>query len=356
MRNFFLALLLLAGGAAAAQTELSQYQPGANAEGTVYFLPKTALRIVVMVEKTTYTPGDFCLYASRYLRLNNVKTEPSVDYRVAKLLCTTYGVADKEKAFAVKFNAKSAASNITLADDGVLLAINATAEKPDKPAPFKPAKRPAKPDARQFMSEEILAAGSTAKMAELTAREIYDIRGSKNELNRGEADYMPRDGEQLRIMLDNLDTQDNALTSLFAGTTVKDTIEYTVTLCPDGEIKRQTLFRLSRKRGLVEADDLSGRPFYISVADAKALPQPAPEAEAKKKKKKEDGIYVNVPGKMSVTIYDGAEETASFSLPAAQFGATELLSGDLFNKRYTTHLTLNPATGAVSKLEAEQPE
>jgi hypothetical protein len=42
--------------------------------------------------------------------------------------------------------------------------------------------------------------------------------------------------------------------------------------------------------------------------------------------------------------------------PAAQFGNTELLSAALFNKRYTTHLWLNPLSGAVERLDAEQPK
>ena len=108
------------------------------------------------------------------------------------------------------------------------------------------------------MSQEILAAGSTPKMAELTAREIYDIRDSKNALNRGEADFMPKDGEQLRIMLDNLNTQDRTLSSLFVGTECKDTTEVVFTLCPDMEVNRQVLFRLSKQLGVVDADDLSG--------------------------------------------------------------------------------------------------
>ena len=43
-------------------------------------------------------------------------------------------------------------------------------------------------------------------------------------------------------------------------------------------------------------------------------------------------------------------------MPAAQFGNVELLSGELFNKHYGTHLWLNPVTGAIDKLEAEQPK
>ena len=357
MRKLLFAGLLMLCGGAEAQTEISTYRPGVTPEGAVYFLPKTALRFVVQVEKTTYTPGDFCKYAGRYLRLNDVRTEPATAYRVTSISMTTYGEADKSKGYAVKFNAKSAASNITLADGGTLLAINATARKPEAPQPFKPAAKPAQPSPRSLLSEEVLAAGSTAKMAELTAQEIYDIRDSKNYLNRGEADYMPKDGEQLRIMLANLDKQDRALTQLFTGSETKDTTEYVLTLCPQRGMERMVLFRLSQKLGLVDNDDLSGTPYYISVTDEQNLPETSPEAEtAKKKKDKEDGIYVNVPGKITVTISRGTEVLDSFEANAAQFGYTELLSGELFNKRYTTHLTLNPATGAIDKLEAEQPK
>ena len=349
-------MLLLCAGAQA-QTEISDYRPGVTPEGAVYFLPKTVLRFVVQVEKTTYTPGDFCKYAGRYLRLDNVSDEPATRYRVTSIKMDTYGEADKTKAFAVKFNAKSAASNVALADDGTLLAVNAEPRRLQAPAAFRPAPKPKRPNPRSFLSEEVLAAGSVAKMAELTAQEIYDIRDSKNYLNRGEADYMPKDGEQLRIMLANLDRQDRALTQLFTGTTVKDTAEYVLTVCPQPGMEKQVLFRLSQKLGLVDADDLSGEPYYISVTDEKNLPAAAPEAEGgKKKKDKEDGIYVNIPGKISVTIYKGSAVLDSFDASAAQYGYTELLSGELFNKRYTTHLTLNPATGAIDKLDAEQPE
>ncbi len=345
------------GCGACAQTEISTYKPGVTTEGAVYFLPKTVLRFSVLVEKTTYTPGDFCKYAARYMRLTDVKEETDVSYRIIDIGMTTYGEADKTKAYAVKFNAKSAASNISLANDGTLLAINATPSKIVLPVPFKSAPKPTQQNPRTYLSEDVLTAGSTAKMAELTAQEIFEIRDSKNYLNRGEADYMPKDGEQLRIMLANLDEQDRALTQLFTGTTVKDTMEYTVTLCPQRGMERQVLFRLSQKRGVVDNDDLSGAPYYITVTDEQNLPEMSPEAATNTKKKgREDGIYVNIPGKITVTLYQGAGVYDSYETSAAQYGYTELLSGELFNKRFTTHLTLSPATGAIEKLDAEQPK
>ena len=81
-----------------------------------------------------------------------------------------------------------------------------------------------------------------------------------------------------------------------------------------------------------------------------------PDLDDKKKQKQEQGVYVNVPGKMKATIFNTSENLITTEFPAAQFGNVELLSGVLFNKRYTTRLWLNPVTGAVDRLEAEQPK
>ena len=74
----------------------------------------------------------------------------------------------------------------------------------------------------------------------------------------------------------------------------------------------------------------------------------------KKKKKSEEGIYVNVPGRIRVTVSHGIETLISEELSAGQFGNVELLSEELFNRRYITHISLNPTHGGVEKLESEQ--
>ena len=341
-----------------AQTALSSYQPGQGNDGIVYFLPKTAVRFNILIEKTTYTPGDYCKYAQRYLRMNDVALTPSTTHRILSIKKQTIGVADTTKAYQVKFNPKTVAPNMSLSPDGRLLAINAQAPAETEPALFTPAPKPLPVNPRQYMSEEILSAGSTSKMAELTAHEIYDLRENRNLLIKGQADFMPNDGSQMRLMLSQLETQEKVLLQLFEGTTVRDTVEEVITICPDGPVERQIGFRLSQKLGMVDADDLSGEPYYIKVEDISALP-PAAIVDSKAAKKKpmpESGIYVNVPGKMRVTILRGDDIIDTYECPAGQFGTTELLSGELFNKRYTTHLWLNPATGAVDRLDAEQPK
>ena len=349
------ALALFTSHFSVAQTQIEQYLPGMTTEGAIYALPKTAVRIAVQVEKTTYTPGDLAPYAERFLRLPNVSQEPSTSYRIISISQSAIGVSDSTKYYAIRFNNKTAAINVAKADDGVLLALNAEPRYQSVPDVFKPWPKPEAVNPRNYMNEEILAAGSTAKMAQLTAQEIYDIRSSRSELVKGQADFMPQDGEQMKLMLSQMDQQDRALTSLFAGTTVSDTTETVLTIIADSAMHRKPLFRFSKNFGLVEADDLSGAPYYISIENLTKLP-PVDEKSAKKKKKAAYGLYYNVAGRMRSTIYNANEIADEAEFPAGQFGYVELLSAELFNKHFGTRLWLNPISGDIDKLEAEQPK
>ena len=343
-----------------AQTVSSMYQPGVTAEGAVYFLPKTAVNITIQVEKTTYTPGDFCLYAERYLRIKDVSPTPDVSYRITAIRQEAIAVADTAKRYAVKFDPKTSAANVRLSDNGILLGINTNDEVKDHSLiknnshTSHLSSPTSMPNPRQYMNEETLAAGSTAKMADLTAQDIYEIRESRSMLVRGQADNMPKDGEQLRLMLNQLDVQDRALTSLFTGTLIKDTVEQVFTIIPENSINHEILFRFSKRLGLVDKDDFAGVPYYIDIENLRTVPQPE-SVDPKKKLKPVYGIFVNVPGRLRSSVSDNQAVLISNDFPAGQFGNVELLSGALFNKHYTTHLWLNPISGAIERLDAEQP-
>ena len=340
-----------------AQTVISSYKPGVTSEGAVYYLPKTAIRVTMQVEKSTYTPGEFCKYSEKYLRIKDVPTNASTKYRILSVKQEPFAIADTSKCYAVKFDAKTVACNVRLSNEGILLAINTDAKQQPKSAPAPTQQpRPLKNSPKSYLSEEILSAGSTAKMAELTAQEIYELRESKSMLAKGQADFMPKDGEQLKLMLEELNTQNEALTSLFIGTTENDTTTHMFTYVVDKPTKRDILFRFSPEYGLVDNDDLSGTPYYINIEDLKTVAEPETVDPKKAAKPQQSGIYVNVPGKMRATIFDAKNQIVSNEFAAGQFGNVELLSGVLFNKKYTTRLLLNALTGAVEKLEAEQPK
>lgn len=323
-------------------------------EGTTYYLPKTALNYTLLIERVTTQPGELSMYAGRFLKKDDVVSKATTAYRILKIQMTSVGVADTAKRFTPKIDAKHSINSMKVDEDSrILLAVNAEPKKIEKPAPFFAAPKPLPLNPRDYMSQEILAAGSSAKMAELIAQEIYDIRESKSQLNKGQADFMPKDGEQMRIMLNNLNTQEAALLQMFEGVTEKDTVETTITFVPNKAVDKQVLFRFSKKFGLVDADDLSGEPYYISIEDLHKQVENTAIDTSEKKSKDDAGIYANLPGKIKATLYRSEKQIAEYEVYAAQFGITAPMDNELFSKKLLTSLVYDPTTGHVETISTE---
>ncbi|MBO1363133.1 DUF4831 family protein [Prevotella sp. A2931] len=322
--------------------------------GATYFLPKTAVKFKLLIEKSTYTPGEMANYASRYMKLSNVGMQPQTHYRLVQINFYAVGLPDSTKQFTALIDKKHSIINLDRDENGVLMAVNDKAARITPQQPFRPAPKTAPDNPRDFFTEDILAAANEPRMAELIAQEITDIRESRNLLTRGEAEFMPKDGEQLKIMLAQLARQEKALLQVFQGTTQLDTLEQEVTFIPQKDGEKSLVFRFSKHYGLVDADDLSGKPYFAQVEDLHTLQTIKPLIENDGKKSKDDcGIAVNLPGKIKITLLNVTEPRASFELYAAQFGRVEPLSGELFGKKFTTHLLLDSVTGNVKRLETE---
>lgn len=339
-----------------AQTEVTEFRPGVTLDGVNYFLPKTMFEIIIVAEKAVTTPGEFAAYSDRYLRQPDVPTIESTTWTLKSITLLPYGVPDSTKAYSIQVKAKTVAPLVSLSDEGLLLSINTEAEP--EPAPNLPQRiaAPKPVNGRDFMTHEILSAGSTAKMAQLTAEEIYEIRDSRNALVRGEADNTPKDGAQLKLMLDNLDQQLYALESLFKGQTLTSTEVLTFDFEPNSEEgeQRELLCRFSRRLGLVAPDDLSGEPLWITITPTGNLPQRTDNPDTEKRKQKMDqGIWVNVPSTAKVCISTAQQDLISAEVPICQLGTTEILSDALFNKRADTRVTIHQHTGNVKRLWQE---
>ena len=349
IKKGLIAIGLLASTAVYAQ-DFSQYTPGTLAEGVIYYLPKTQFEIKVKATKVTHTPGELCQYANRYLRLQNVSSQPSEYWELQSVQLQTIGVPDRQKAYGVKLKDKSAASQVELTESGIVKAINTTAPQEKAVLQEKAPEKPMRVDPRSYMTEEILLAGSSNKMAELIAREIYNIRESKNSLTRGQADYMPQDGAALKLMLNNLETQEKALTEMFTGFTERTEHTFTFYVEPEKEMKDQVVFRFSNKLGVLKEDNLAGEPIYITVTNENTLP---PANEEEKAKKKLEGIIYNIPGKASVTIKGNGKQYVSEEVFLTQFGETEVLIDNLFNKKVNTRVIFNTTTGGIVKIDKD---
>lgn len=219
---------ILIATSAYAQTDVSTGIMRGKDYGVTYLLPKTEIEIVVQATKHTYMPGEFCKYADRYLRMNNVSADPNIYWTIDKVQTHVAGVPDKDNVYFVKLKDKTVAPLMELTEDGIVRSINIPLNSHTIPATKITAAAQETIDPRKFLTEEILMASSRAKMAELVAKEIYNIRESKNALLRGEADNMPQDGAQLKIMLDNLNLQERAMTEMFSGTLKEEPQTFTI--------------------------------------------------------------------------------------------------------------------------------
>ena len=338
---------ILIATSAYAQTDVSTGIMRGKDYGVTYLLPKTEIEIVVQATKHTYMPGEFCKYADRYLRMNNVSADPNIYWTIDKVQTPVAGVPDKDNVYFVKLKDKTVAPLMELTEDGIVRSINIPLNSHTIPATKITAAAQEIIDPRKFLTEEILMASSRAKMAELVDKEIYNIRESKNALLRGEADNMPQDGAQLKIMLDNLNLQERAMTEMFSGTLKEEPQTFTIRLTPK-EMNNEVAFRFSKRLGIVANDDLAGEPYYISITDLKTPALPGEDS-----KKKVDGVAYNVPGRAHVILTGNNKKIFDGELPVTQFGTIEYLAPVLFNKNSTIKVLFDTATGGLIKVDRE---
>ena len=262
-------------------------------------------------------------------------------------------IPDSLKQHVVAIDKKHTIFSLKLADNGVLTAINAEPKVQESEPVFVPAMKVKAIDPRNYLSADALSAGSLAKMAEVISKDIYDLRENRKMLASGEAEYMPKDGEQLKTMLATLDKTENALMTFFEGSVIKDTLQQVITFTPEQNVPQSLLFRFSKWLGLVDKDDLAGVPHYINIENLNTLPTLTTAVDGDKKAKEDIGLYVNLAGQARVSIEGEHGSMPTTKVNIAQFGRQEMLSGALLGRKFTSHLVLNPITGNIESLTTE---
>lgn len=349
MKRFFLYALLFATVPCAAQT-VNIFEPGMN-EGVTYSLPDTQLEITVEAECITRTPGEFCRYAERFLRISDAISNESKEWLLSGVSVESYGIPNSQKTYTVALG-DNPISSIVLTDKGILNAINRKAVEPKREE--RKSVHRQRVDASRYFTEEILQATSTAKMAELVAKEIYAIRESKLAITRGTAENLPQDGESMHLVLSELDQQERILTELFTGRT--DTVKYTcnIKFTPsiESDTTRSVLFRFSRKLGILERDNLAGAPIYYDFKNLKTVKtEPVDDKKKKKKEIKKEGICYSLPGKALVKVYTASETLFEAEMPFSQLGTVEVLSRNFFDKNGKTKVLFDTVTGGIVEIE-----
>lgn len=352
-----LALSLLIGmNIGYAQKTVKMSAVKGNDYGVAYSLPKTSIVIKVEYTKTSKMAGEFYQYAERYLNISNPITKNDVLYSIDNIDATTKGIIDKDKSYLVEFKSNTTAPFVTLTKDGLICAINDDYVLPvEENNDIKFTTNPVPPlDPKSFLSGEILRAGSTAKQAELIANQIYRLRESRNEILTGEADNMPPDGEAYKVVMARLEDQEKALTAMFIGTEIVEKGSKEFTIVPtEKDIDNRIIFRFSTKLGIVDANDLSGAPVYLTLKNKEPRTEQTltPKEEKELEKKFSSGIIYNIPNKASLQITYNNKDYVKKECDIVQFGIQDVLVTKMFdNNKLPIKVIFYPDLGAIKQI------
>ena len=353
MKNFIVIASLLLTVPLIAQTKVVKKNAvKSNNFGVTYTLPLTTFIVDAEVTKVTSKAGPYYKYAEKYLGVKEVITEDKTLYLIDKITLQDKGIPDKDNTYIVEFKSGTLAPYVYLTEEGMLCTINAEFETLQNQADSVKKKKaaPASVTPASVLSEELLMAGSTAKQAEVAAKQIYRIRESRLNILTGEADNLPPDGEAMKLVIEQLEQQERALTNLFTGVVTKESSTSTFTIHPTGDMDKEILFRFSDLLGVLDADDLGGAPVYLNLTATEKAPVLDPK-EAEKKEKSMKGIIYNIPGKASIeiklnnkTLYKGEEQVT-------QFGSKESLAPSMLeDKKAPVKVYFYPETGAIKQI------
>ena len=347
--------LLLMGATLRAQTPIRQNAIKSNNYGVVYSLPITQLDLELKITKTTYKRGNYYQYAKQYLSIDNPIVEDKVVYNLESVDVHNIGVANKKDSYLIEFKPNSIEPFVYLTKDGLLCSINDDAPKIEQVTTTITKVEPIESvNAQSLLTEEILLAGSTAKQAELIAKQIFALRLSRTDILTGEAENMPPDGEAYKLVMNQINMQERALVELFSGSVKTEYSTSMVTVIPGlKDIDREVPFRFSEKLGQVDADDLAGEPVYLSLINKS--PQPQVELSDKElrnlEKKFSEGVVYNIPSKAELTISYRNQVLSKTETDVVQYGTQDVLTKRMFdNKKQPIKVQFYPHLGAIKQI------
>ncbi|MCM1035190.1 MAG: DUF4831 family protein [Paludibacter sp.] len=320
-----------------------------NDGSLVYYMPKQVLVFDIEYQEATQERGIFYQYSERYLGTKDIVTENQTTYTLTNIALHTQTQADKARAYRVYFNEKyPICSLLNLTEKGLLAGVNLPAASCPKPTKKLSKQQAAETHNTTVMPllEEQLVANSTAKMAEGTARQIYRIRETRLNLLAGDADHVPADGKAMQLVLAELDKQEQALTELFVGRTTVKTLHKKVIYTPETSTENAILFRFSAYQGLVDENDLSGEPYYLTLQLYRQNANT--DNDSPKKQAALSPIYYNIPGSANITLFNAEQTWIETTVDIPQAGIAKALPLALFNSNL--QVRFNTKTGAIQSI------
>jgi hypothetical protein len=326
------------------ETTISAYrgQQGTEQSALVYGLPQTRLFFEVDLTKIVVKKGPYAEYAGRMLGLQNVPLKDSETWKIESVKIRDRQEVDNTCLYTLSFidYPQNIDKLLRFSKEGLILDVTAdnvltnnrytgkenedfqfmnaavkmtTIEKVD--TVFKTV-----PTDTAFVRIPVLQRKVLGKTAEEQAREaaaqIFNIRQSRLDILTANIDHPYAEGPALKLILNELDTQEERLLSLFNGVTVESHYVNTYSVVPEKPGTTATLFYFSDRAGVVGKNTAGAKEVWYEIGKI-----PAP-ASGVRDQQTSNVVYYRIP--QIVDISAGVDKNLLITSPKTvyQFGNT----------------------------------
>ncbi len=321
--------------------------------GIIYALPRTNLKFTVTTQRTDIFPGPYHEYAEKYLGIENVPDKETSVWQISDIVINNYNDVDPEQYYMLEPSGKMNFNFNKLIENGSILPVNRPIKKnfenefygtgksesgivfkdlsvsryvgEEKVTYYKRVQRDS-----LFAKVPVVKTQSVYKSFEDKAEEaasfIFTIREKRVELLSGMADFYP-EGESLEIALKEMDKLEDEYLTLFIGKRFESSFLANFEFVPSNTELNQPyiLFRFSEERGVLQANDLRGRPIIIELdktGQTKNLDFLIADRINREGLEYNNKLFYRIPELTLVEIFDGNILLAKRKVNIEQYGFT----------------------------------
>lgn len=330
------ALLLATSLSAMAQT---------NPSGTLtYSLPQTVLTFEVDAVQESYYAGPYAKYAEKYLGVT-ARQEDDVKTYLSGVKMNVRTEADQSRRYTVALPKDASDRFLTLTAQGLVSASQGGLTEQCEwrfPAPSEAdfsrkgvssaytttatsLTRGSSADSvfnRTSVSQSIVVTKTVDQKAKEAADMILSLRKTRVQIITGDTDAN-YSGESMGAALAEIDRLEAEYLTLFLGYSdyQHQTMKYDVVPVKGSRSNVFVAFRIADAQGLVAADDITGRPYFIDV-----IPEAIDESgSVKGAKASKLDIHYLIPAICTVKLSDGESIIFQTRVPIHQFGIENII-------------------------------
>lgn len=310
----------------------------------VYSLPLTAFDFTVVAEKRILKAGPYFNYANQFLGLKDVITQDQVVWDLKEVRIKPVAEVDPEQYYIIESDGLMQSNALALKSSGLILDISSSLfngrnytsdlNAGQDRLVFRDMGSDEYYDIEQDTTYKLVELDtafvripyvlerrrqlSLEEQAENTARILLELREGRHMILTGEANVFPQDP----AAVDELNRLEDEYISLFTGKSHSEIQTFRFFLIPEKEmIGRPTIiFRFSPEAGVVDSQDLSGRPVVVEMMTAGKVDKINMIRSDLSQGEKFDKLFYRIPEVVNVRVTDGRRTLGSSRQLVYQFG------------------------------------